>query len=188
MVSLKYDMDTYLSIIQMPANKTDINNNGPSPTDFINNSRNYPEADYKTRQKIAGAHENYIKGLLYFLGHDESVPEYLRNQMLSWGYARDEFSDNGGFPPYPISYRSITPKRTGCTNLLVPVYLSSSHIAYGSIRMEPVFMVLGQSAAMAASMAIDNNCKVQDIDVRSLQNKLLTDPYLDGRLPISLLY
>jgi hypothetical protein len=78
----------------------------------------------------------------------------------------------GGFGPYPVSYRSIVPKKTECTNLLVPVCLSASHIAYGSIRMEPVFMVLGQSAATAACMAIDSKKSVQDIDVKSLQKLL----------------
>ncbi len=81
--------------------------------------------------------------------------------------------------PYPVSYRSITPKREECTNLLVPVCLSASHIAYGSIRMEPVFMILGQSAAMAASMAIDGNVAVQKIDVNELQQWLKDDPYLN---------
>ena len=90
----------------------------------------------------------------------------------------------GSFPPYPISYRSLTPKKNECINLLVPVCLSASHIAYGSIRMEPVFMVLGQSAAVAASMAIDNNCPVQEIDVKTLQRKILADLYPDSRLPI----
>lgn len=90
----------------------------------------------------------------------------------------------GGFPPYPIAYRSITPKREECTNLLVPVCVSSSHIAYGSLRMEPVFMVLGQSAAVAAAIAIDKaNNVVQDIDVVALQDKLASDPYLDGSIP-----
>lgn len=59
--------------------------------------------------------------------------------------------------PYPISYRAITPKRDEVGNLLVPVCLSASHIAYGSIRMEPVFMVLSQSAAIAACLAIDRH-------------------------------
>ena len=78
----------------------------------------------------------------------------------------------GGFPPYPVSYRSLTPKRSECQNLLVPVCLSSSHIAYGSIRMEPVFMVLGESAAIASSMAIDENVPVQSINVKELKNIL----------------
>ena len=80
--------------------------------------------------------------------------------------------------PYPVSYRSIVPKIGECTNLLVPVCLSASHIAYGSIRMEPVFMVLGQSAAMAASMAIKQHIPVQKIDVQALQQWLKKDPYL----------
>lgn len=89
----------------------------------------------------------------------------------------------GGFGPYPISYRSLIPKKSDCTNLLVPVCLSASHIAYGSIRMEPVFMVLGQSSAIAASMAIDSKKAVQEIDVKALQNKIKSDPLADGSTP-----
>jgi hypothetical protein len=70
---------------------------------------------------------------------------------------------------YPVSYRSITPKREECTNLLVPVCLSATHIAYGSIRMEPVFMMLGEAAAAAASLKIDADIPVQKIDVKKLQ-------------------
>lgn len=77
--------------------------------------------------------------------------------------------------PYPISYRSITPKATECTNLLVPVCLSATHIAFGSIRMEPVFMVLGQSAATAASLAIDQEIAVQEVKYPELQEVLLRD-------------
>ena len=87
----------------------------------------------------------------------------------------------GGFPPYPVSYRSLTPKQDECTNLLVPVCLSATHIAYGSIRMEPVFMVLAQSAAMAASMAIDGKVPVQKIDINKLQQWLQDDPYLEKK-------
>ncbi|MCK7553714.1 FAD-dependent oxidoreductase [Chitinophaga sedimenti] len=82
----------------------------------------------------------------------------------------------GGFGPYPIAYRSIIPKAEDCKNVFVPVCLSASHIAYGSIRMEPVFMVLGQSAAVAASLAIDSKKAVQDIDVAKLQTILRERP------------
>ncbi|TCM98727.1 FAD dependent oxidoreductase [Paenibacillus sp. BK033] len=77
--------------------------------------------------------------------------------------------------PYPISYRSIVPKAEECTNLIVPVCLSSSHIAYGSIRMEPVFMILGQSAATAAALAMEAGCAVQEIDYARLRERLVLD-------------
>jgi FAD dependent oxidoreductase len=85
----------------------------------------------------------------------------------------------GGLDPYPISYRSIVPKKSQCSNLSVPVCLSASHIAFGSIRMEPVFMVLAQSAATAASMAIDNKSAIQNISVEQLQKELNTNPLAD---------
>jgi hypothetical protein len=77
-----------------------------------------------------------------------------------------------GFKPYPISYRAIVPKTEECDNLLVPVCVSSSHISYGSIRMEPVFMILGQSAATAAVMAIEEGITAQDVDYSKLGAKL----------------
>lgn len=85
----------------------------------------------------------------------------------------------GGGLPYPISYRSIIPKAEECKNLLVPICLSASHIAYGSIRMEPVFMVLGQSAAIAAVEAIDKG-SVQSVDAKKIQAVLHENPLLDG--------
>jgi hypothetical protein len=80
-----------------------------------------------------------------------------------------------GFPPYPISYRSIVPREAECANLLVTVCLSSTHIAYGSIRMEPVFMVLGQAAGTAAAFAIDSEASVQQVDYPALRERLLSD-------------
>jgi FAD dependent oxidoreductase len=77
--------------------------------------------------------------------------------------------------PYPVSYRAIIPKETECANLLVPVALSSSHMAFGSIRMEPVFMLLGQSAATAASLAIDGKTSVQKVDYARLKERLVAD-------------
>ena len=76
---------------------------------------------------------------------------------------------------YLISYRAIVPKRGEVENLLVPVCVSASHIAYGSIRMEPVFMILGQSAATAAAMAIDDGSSVQDVPYGKLRRRLLRD-------------
>ncbi|RIJ49997.1 FAD-dependent oxidoreductase [Maribellus luteus] len=75
--------------------------------------------------------------------------------------------------PFPISYRSVIPKKEECSNLLVPVCLSATHIAFGSIRMEPVFMVLGQSTAVIASLAIDNNKGVQKVEYNEIKNKLI---------------
>lgn len=77
--------------------------------------------------------------------------------------------------PYQISYRSIVPKESECTNLFVPVALSCTHIAYGSIRMEPQFMILGQSAGTAACFAIDLNVPVQKVPYEKLKERLLAD-------------
>ena len=93
--------------------------------------------------------------------------------VTSEGYVQNE-GDIGVKPPgpYRISYGSIVPKKEECTNLFVPVCVSSSHIAYGSIRMEPVFMILGQSAAVAACLAIDEKCAIQDVSYNQLKKLL----------------
>ena len=80
-----------------------------------------------------------------------------------------------GGKPYPISYKSIVPAKGECENILVPWCLSSSHIAFGSIRMEPVGMVLGQSSATAAAIAIDDKVSVQEVDYKKLKVRLIQD-------------
>ena len=75
--------------------------------------------------------------------------------------------------PYPISYRSIVPNKEECTNLIVPICLSATHIAFGSIRMEPVFMILGQSAATIASLALEEDHAVQDLAYEKLRDILI---------------
>ena len=224
--------------IWLPNGKTDINNNGGFSTDFIGANYDYPEADYSRRAQILQEHEDYTHGFVYFLATSARVPENIREEMRTWGRAKDEFVDTGnwphqiyvrearrmisdyvmtehncrgqvtaedsiglaaytmdshncrrivkngsvenegdvqvgGFPPYPISYGAIVPKAAECENLLVPICLSATHIAYGSIRMEPVFMILGQSAATAAVLAIDGRASLQMVGYHKLRVRLL---------------
>ena len=100
----------------------------------------------------------------------------VQRYITSEGYVQNE-GDIGVSPsaPYSISYGSIVPPKKECANLLVPVCVSSSHIAFGSIRMEPVFMILGQSAAIAACIAIDQKCKIQEVPYQDLRIKLLKE-------------
>lgn len=97
---------------------------------------------------------------------------YVSKVIDSTGKLRYEGTIFKPTTPYPISYFSITPQKAECTNLLVPVCLSASHVAYSTIRMEPVYMILGQSAAVAASMAIDNKVAVQEVSYTDLADRL----------------
>jgi hypothetical protein len=226
---------------QIPNNKRDVNNVGPFSSDNIGMNYEYPEASYERRQEILEEHINYHKGLLYFWGHDESVPERLRNNINKWGLAKDEFQDNDHWPyqiyvrearrmigefvmteneilgkskvdepigmgsytmdshnvqryitpegyvqnegdlgvepkqPYQIHLGTILPKAEECKNLIVPSAVSSSHIAFGSIRMEPVFMILGQSAGTIAGLAIDKNSDIQDVTYSEIRDRLLAE-------------
>ncbi len=232
--------ETFNKYDPIPNLKTDTNNHGPFSTDNIGMNYDYPEASYERRREIIREHEQYQKGLMYYLANDPKVPEEVREKMAQWGLAKDEFVDNGhwphqiyvrearrmvgsfvmtehevlgtkavpgpvgmgsytldshnaqryvtpeGFaqnegdigvkcPPYAIAYSSLVPKEGECQNLLVPVCVSSSHIAFGSIRMEPVFMILGQSAATAAALAIDGDLSVQQVPYEKLREQLLKD-------------
>jgi hypothetical protein len=225
----------------IPNHKTDVNNHGPFSTDNIGMSYDYPEASYEKRREIILEHTSYQKGLLWFLSSDPAVPADVREKMSQWGYAMDEFTDNGHWPhqiyvrearrmvsdyvmtenevlgkvpvdqpvgmgsytmdshnvqryikedgyvqnegdigvhpgdPYQIDMRSIIPSQKECTNLLVPVCLSCSHIAFGSIRMEPVFMILGQSAATLAVLAMEEGKGIHEIAHDALRPRLLED-------------
>lgn len=100
---------------------------------------------------------------------------HCQRYITAEGFVRNEGDIQIGTKPYPISFKSIVPKDTECTNLVVPVCMSASHIAYGSIRMEPVFMVLGQSGATVAAHAINEGVAVQAIDYAKLKERLLKD-------------
>lgn len=233
--------ETFNKFDPIPNRKTDTNNHGPFSTDNIGMNYDYPEASYERRKEILKEHEYYQKGLMYFLSNDEKVPEKVRKEMLEWGLAADEFTDNGNWPhqiyvrearrmigefvmteheiqgnkpiprpigmgsytmdshnvqryikadgfvqnegdigvhpkhPYQIDLGSILPKKEECTNLIVPVCVSSSHIAFGSIRMEPVFMVMGQSAGIVASMALDKGLGIHDLAYKAIKAKMLKE-------------
>jgi hypothetical protein len=105
-----------------------------------------------------------------------NVQRYVARDADGRGHAHNEGDiqvSPGG--PYPISYRAIVPKAGEVENLFVPMALSASHIAFGSIRMEPVFMILGQSAATASALAIDANLAAQDVPYPKLRERLLAD-------------
>jgi hypothetical protein len=101
---------------------------------------------------------------------------HVRRYVTAAGHVRNEGNVQGHVTaPYGISYRALTPRRTEADNLLAPVSLSATHIAFGSIRMEPVFMLLGQSAATAAGLAIELDLPVQDVPYPRLRAALLRD-------------
>lgn len=236
----KRSLRDYFIWSRMPNRKTDINNRGAFSTDMIGANYSYPEAGPEERRRLQQRHEEYTKGLFYFLATDPRVPQELQREMQNWGYPEDEYTTHGnwspqlyirearrmvgayvmtqancvgdvtaddaiglaaytmdshncqrivvngqvknegnveihGFPPYPIAYKAILPEAGEAANLLVPVCLSASHIAFGSIRMEPVFMILAQSAATAAALAIDEGVSLQALDYARLRERLLAD-------------
>ena len=101
----------------------------------------------------------------------------VRRYVTSEGHVRNEGDVEVGCSkgPFGIDYGAIVPKRGDCANLFVPVCLSASHIAFGSIRMEPVFFALGQAAGTAAALSIADGCAVQDLDYAKLRARLLAD-------------
>ncbi|MDC0264611.1 FAD-dependent oxidoreductase [Verrucomicrobia bacterium] len=101
---------------------------------------------------------------------------HVQRYVNADGFVQNEGDvEVGGFPPYPISFRSMIPRRSEAENLLVPICLSASHMAFGSIRMEPVFMVLGQSAATVACLALDAQVPVQEVHYSELKTRLEAD-------------
>ena len=100
----------------------------------------------------------------------------VRRYVTADGCVQNE-GDVGVDPPgpYPIDFGSIVPRRDSCCNLIVPVALSASHIAFGSIRMEPVFFELGQVAGTASALALEVKCAVQDVPYAKLRKRLLED-------------
>ena len=132
-----------------------------------------------TEQNCRGTHQARRSVALAAYQMDS---HHVRRYVDGEGCVRNEgdvqiHKDENGerFPPYPIDYGAIVPKRGECANLLVPVCLSASHIAFGSIRMEPVFFALGQAAGTAAALCAEKDCAVQDLKYAELRRRLLSD-------------
>jgi len=229
--------ENMLKLDPLPNGKYDMNSSGPVSSDYVGKSKDYPDADRKTRDKIYREHKDYVAGLLWTLKHHPRVPPHVQAFYAPYGLAADEFVENGNWPhelyvresrrmvsdvvidentvlsqelvddyvalclydmdshvfsyvlkdemvvteggtfvpvhvPFPISYRATRPKRAECTNLLVPVCLSATHIGYGAVRMEPNYMVIAQTSAVAASIAVQNDLTVQDVHYGDLSNRL----------------
>jgi hypothetical protein len=152
--------------------------------DEFTDSRNWPHQLYirEARRMVgpyvmteANCRGKRVAGDSVGLGAYNMDSHNVQRYVDHEGHARNEGDIEIGVSPYPISYRAIVPKASQSTNLLVPVCLSASHIAYGSIRMEPVFMVLGQSAATAAVQAIERGSTVQAVDYARLHDRLTKD-------------
>jgi hypothetical protein len=125
------------------------------------------ESDVLGKRKIARS-----IGMGSYTMDSHNVQRYVTPE----GYVQNE-GDLGVEPdrPYQVDLGAILPQKDQCKNLLVPVCVSSSHIAFGSIRMEPVFMILGQSAATLASMAIEKKVNIYEIQYNDLRARLLKD-------------
>jgi len=129
-------------------------------------------SDYVMTQKNCEGIETVIDpvGMAAYGMDSHQVKRYVNSE----GYVSNEGNVEAHVKaPFPISYRSVVPKKEECTNLLVPICLSASHIAFGSIRMEPVFMVLGQSSAVIATMAIDEKKAVQELSYSKIKASLI---------------
>ena len=157
---------------------------GLAKDEFLDNGH-WPHQIYvREARRMVGdfvLNENHLVGNLEVsrsvgMGSYNMDSHNTQRYVDSSGYVRNEGDvqvSPGG--PYPIDYGALIPKKRDCTNLMVPVCVSTSHIAYGSVRMEPVFMILGQSAATAATIALEKNCTVQDVPYEELRNRLLKD-------------
>jgi len=237
-------LDKVVTLYPLENEKFDVNH-----MDHLNASWKYPDGSYKERQYIENYHKEYQQGWLYFLANDKKVSEELRNDTRRYGYARDEFADNGNWPytlyiregrrmkgqyimkqhdawdnpykedaigigsyfmdchgvqrfitpegemydegemefapfkPYEISYGTIVPKQKECENLFVTICMSASHTIYGSLRMEPVFMMTGHAAGVASALAFKGDVAVQKINIEDLQEKLRSQGQILSHTP-----
>ncbi len=225
----------------LPNGKTDLGSWHDLSANLYGMNREYPNGDYKTRERIYREHLSFTHGLLWLLANDPEIPDATRAAWRNWGLCKDEFTDNGGWPrklyirdarrmvsdyvitehhtrrmnpepvvdpvavafwptdthsvrrivhdgaaynegfvfddnnwgPFGLSYRALVPRRSQVTNLITSTCPSSSHVAYGAVRLEQTFMSLGQAAATAAVLAVSSGRAVQDVPYSELSRMLL---------------
>jgi FAD dependent oxidoreductase len=166
-----------------PEIRGQMNEWGLSKDEFTDNG-NWPYQLYiREARRMIGVSiltENEIMGKSKVL-HPIAMGSYSMDSHNTQRYITPEgFVENEGdievkIPPYQVDLGSIIPKQSECKNLLVPVALSSSHIAYGSVRMEPVFMILGQSAATVAVLSMQNKTEPNELDYGVIKSRLIQD-------------
>lgn len=230
------------NIVDLPNGKTDANNQHLAflSTDLPEENWPWPMAGWAWRDRFAARLRDYITGLFWFAQNDPALPESFRRACAEWGFARDEYADNGHFPrqvyvregrrieglhrftahdslpvggsprppihpesitashyaldshavlkrepgrahldgffshrnqPYTVPYGVMVP--AAVPNLLVPVAVSSTHVGFSTLRMEPCWMALGQAAGTAASLCLAAACDVQQVDRNRLRDDLL---------------
>lgn len=174
--SVPEDVRTQMSEWGLAADEFRDNGNWPHQL-YIREARRMVSDHVTTELHLTGAEPTPMPVAMGSYTMDShNVQRYVAQDEEGNAFARNEGDiqvSPGG--PYPIGYGAITPRASECTNLLVPVCVSSSHIAYGSVRMEPVFMILGQSAATAASLAVEGDTDVQQVEYPRLAERLLAD-------------
>ncbi len=160
--------------------RTEVSKWGLAKDEYTDNG-NWPYQLYvREARRMVGDFVMTQKDLVTETKKDDSIG--MGSYWIDSHHVQRVFTENGliknegevqvAVDPYQLPYRILLPKETQADNLLVPVCVSASHIAYSSIRMEPQYMILGQAAGVAAELAIDQNCHVQDIDIHALQELL----------------
>jgi hypothetical protein len=158
---------------QWGLSKDEFRDNGNWPHQiYVREARRMIGQSVLTENEVKGKNEvHHPIGMGSYNMDSHNTQRYIKPD----GFVENEGDIEAPVPIYQIDLGSIIPKKEECRNLLVPVALSSSHIAYGSIRMEPVFMILGQSAGTVASLAIEDNKGINGLTYDKIRTKLIED-------------